>query len=473
MKMKADMLLDAMGEIDDAYIVSAWDRLASAEGRRRSRYRKLLAAAAAFLILVSSFSVAMAASEEFRNAVFRIFHISEPVVVPPLGEQGQQDVLEIVGSVMTEGAVEVEYIRAKGSYGHTVMDEIVCVKDEEACGEMRAYAIEEGCLWELEPHRESFEYIWKDITYRICFDWYDNHGAVSAGAEEYDLDTSAAWSVQSVRGNARFVILTLSYGAQIEYSMYPLLYDLEAHEVVDVLGRCGQLPPQNITEAQFSPDLSKILLTCGEAAMQYDENSSIVYCYTVDTGELQPLRDLCGMNVMNAWFIDEDTVGCLWYDENFSDTLKVIDLSSGECREIFSGLRELGWQGNDSGISLHGGRYGLLVGEDGSVSVYDFKTGEAVLVEGLSYSADFPVRGFNGDGTKLLFFRTDVGREVWAAKMGILDLEKKTFTSFEREGTGVPKEYSVGWFGSGRVWIQANKDDFWYLYLISVHDLTQ
>ena len=532
--MKVDMLFDAIGRLDDAYIVSAQNRLpcdlgkdnrqgasgknrrqdavgknrrqdASGKGRRqdavgndrthsRGIYRRIgLTAAALFLFLISSFTVAMAATEDFRNAVFRFFHISTPVQVPPIEEEaGQQDQITFLDSMTVEdtfdiegtadgkdtihgenpvhgkNTVHAEYLRAKGSFGHTVSDGVIYVNNVEAGRVISAYAIEDGQISLLEARTEAFEYTWDGIPYSISFDWYEKDGGISAIGHEYDLDTSAEWSVRAIHGSSQYVELRLSHGAQIDYSSYPLLYDLKTHKVMDVLEKCEEIKSQNILEAKFSPDLTKVLLTCGENVMWYDEHSSTVYCYDIAKNNLRPLSELCEMNVMDAWFMDDDAVGCLWYDESFHYTLRTLVLSTEEYFEVFCHMPKLNRASDSSGISFADGRYGLLIQENGSSYVYDFKTGEKALVEGFQYTDGCSLADFNQDGTKLLLYRLDSGENIWAVWIGILDLEKKSLTGFERKGSEAPKEYAVGWFDNEKVGIQAHTDEYWYLSLYEI-----
>lgn len=477
--MKADRLLDVIGRIEDAYIVSAQNRLGEfredqtfcrGNSVRRGYRRALLTAAAVFLVLLSSFTAAMAASEEFRNAVFRFFHISGPVRVPDLEESGEDpELIGIAGSMMVENAVEVEYIRVKGSYGHTVSGGAVYVSGGEEEGTVQAYTITEGKLIPLTAHREEFEYTWKDMKYRVDFEWYENDGMVSVGAGEFDPETSAGWQVGPVEGNPQYAVVTLTCGSQTEYGAYPLLYDLKNHRVEDVLEDCREIRDQNILEAEFSPDLSRILITCGENVMWYDEQSRKVYCYDPEKKDCQDLSRLCGMTVMDAWFADEDTVCCVRYDEDFLYTLRVLTLSDGKYFQGFSDMPAADWSEDGRGISFNGSRYGLLITEE-NICVYDFRTGERIPVEGLQkegseYFADLSAGSFNQEGTKLLFSQTGTGEDIWVTRIGILDLEKKTFVSFEREGEGTPREYSISWFDNDRVGIESRTEEDWYLYL--------
>lgn len=473
---QANILLDVIGKVEDAYILSAKKRMESVTGAVIVHWRKklLLTAATIFLLLISSFAVAMVANAQFREAVFRFFHITTPVTVPDFEENVEQlGQIEVAGGTLVEDAINVEYIRVKGSFGHVASRGAVYVKDAEDGGMLAAYAMENGVLSRLEAHSENLQYLWNDFLYEISFEWYEHGDNVHVLAGDFDLDTGTEWSVDSIEGNSEYVKITISHGAQIEYGMYPLLYNLKTHEVVDVLGDCEEVKEQNIVEAEFSTDLSKLLINCGQNTMWYDEYSKTVYCYDLASHHLQALSELCEMNVMSAWFIDDDTVGCVWYDEEDNNTLRTLSLSSGEYFEIFSGLPELGWSSDGSGVSFFRARYGLLVLEDRSSYVYDFKTGERILIDGFEYSPEFPAVSFNDDGTKLLFFQTSLSEDVWITQIGVLDLVERSFISFEREGHGAPQEYSLGWFDNERIGIEAHSDEYWYLYLFTVNEPIQ
>lgn len=469
--MKAYELMDAIGEVDDAYIHSAEKRLEGGSEqtgiyRRGIARRFLLTAATVFLLLVSSFTVAMAANEEFRNAVFRFFHISTPDVNLPMeGEPDQSGLIQNIGSTGIENVVHTEYIRLDSKFDYN--GGIIYLYDEETERYTQAYTVEDGQLCPLEAHFESFEYTWDGFTYQISFDWYEANGTLHAMGRHYDLDTGTDWGVGGIKEDKVFV--WLSAGSQIDYHMYVLLYNIRTHEVIDVLDGCKELKSQNILDVEFSSDRSAMLVTCGEVTFWYDENSSRVYYYEIGNGTVQDLDELSGMRVMGASFMDDDTVCCYWEDEEGLGTRRILSLSTGEVRELYSDMPGARW--SDYGVIFTGSRYGLYVDETGGVNVYDFKTGEMAAVEGFQYYEDVEMAAINGSGNKILFFKTDASAEgLGVSSIGILDLEKHSFILFDREGYDIRYETTFGWFDNDRVAITAHTDEYGYLYIISVEE---
>lgn len=472
--MKVDMLFNAIGKVDDAYIVSAGSRIESSSQERTSGhgiiYRKaFLTAAAILLLLMSSFTVAMAANEEFRNFIFHFFHISTTEHVLPLEEEpDHSEQIENIGSTSIEDTVNVEYIRIDGKFDYN--DGVIYSYDDESGEFTAAYTVENAQISQLEEHCESFEYTWNELVYQISFSWYEIDGIVHTMARNYDLDTSAAWYVNAYSGNSELVAVELTFGAQIEYRVYPLLYNIRTHEVIDVLDGCEEIKAQNILEVAFTSDLSSMLITCGEVTIWYDENSRTVYYFDMEKQTLQALSEWSGMKVMDAWFIDNDTIGCLWYDAEDNYTCRTLSVTTGDLFELFSDTANINWF-SESGIMLTGGRYGLYIDEDSGSYVYDFKTGDKAIIEDFQYYQDAKFLSLNRAGNKMLFYKPASSADSFYhfSSIGVLDLEKHSIILFDREGYEIREEHSISWFDNDRVAIWASTDEYGYLYLFTVN----
>lgn len=481
-KELSNMLLDAFGKIDDSYIISAKNRLdgittGSSPGNLRevftaATHKAALAAAIFVLLLVSSFTVAMAANEEFRNAVFRFFKISTPDnVLSPEEEPSQTDALEDVeniGSTSLEGIVNVEYFRMDGAFD--CCDGIIYSYepwegyDEDYDAFTRyahyAYTVENGELMALEPHYENITYIWDGESYSIDFDWYEKDGAVYTNAKNYDPFSSVQWEVSVAENNPDYVILTMGFGQQIEYTQRPLLYNLRTKELSDILSACDIPEESKVIETMFSPDLSKLLITC--------DGGSIVYYYDITENVLKPLDELCNMEEPSAWFLDDEALVCISVDEDGMYTCGTLRMPSEEYTEIFSSMPRFGTS-SESGIVLTGGRYGLLINSDGATHVYDFMTGERAIIEDFQYPVENAFTTMNSAGNKLLFVRFDPEADgLGVSEMGVLNLETYSFIVFDREGYEVRHEDTISWFDNDRVAISASTEKQGYLYLISV-----
>lgn len=459
--MNEERILDVIGQVDERYVTEADPMCDKIPERvipyRRSFSRKaLIAVAVVMTLLVSSFTVAMAASEEFRNAVFSFFKIDTPEVVLPVeDEPNQSGEIENIGGNTIENMVNVEYIRVDGQFDYA--NGIVYLYEDGLA--KAAYTVENSQLSPLEPHSETLEYIWNNEIYSIDFDWYENDGVIYANARDFNMETSAAWNVNAIEGNSDFVAMTLSYGQQIEHTQYPLLYNLKTKKTIAILNECEELNSRQITQTKLAPDLSGLIVFC--------DLGSAVYYYNIETKTLSPLNDLCGMNVKDAWFVDNDSVCCVSLDENKAYTCRTVTLSTGGYTDIFTSIPKLK-QSSDGGIVLTEGRYGLSVDESRNTFVYDFKTGERAIVDNFKYPTDDTFASLNNTGDKILFAQNDDSAEgLGISEIGVLDLKKQSFILFDREGYEVRRENSIGWFDCDTVAIWASTEEFGYLYLFS------
>lgn len=116
-----------------------------------------------------------------------------------------------------------------------------------------------------------------------------------------------------------------------------------------------------------------------------------------------------------------------------------------------------------------GGGRGIYVAEDGGVSVLDLVTGGITAVEGFSLSQTDGTLLPNPSGSKVLFAgHNDQTEGLGISSLGVMDLEKGTFTLLDREHYGAVYEGVLGWFDEDRIAITAHgKDDYnqTYLYL--------
>ncbi|MCM1027637.1 MAG: hypothetical protein NC432_14495 [Roseburia sp.] len=469
--MKSEMLLDAMGKIDDAYIAAALKRLS--EGGREHRHiflRKVLPAAAAILILlVSSFGVAMAANEDFRDSVLRFFRLSQAdVVLQTEDEPEQSEPVEEIGSTNTGGAVEAEYVRIDGPFDYN-NGIIYRYGDWEGYGEsgaqpvyaLAAYEVKGGELLLLEPQYAQFRYAWEEDLYEIAFDWYEKDGMVYSNAKDYDPETALAWGILTAEEPSEYVAVLLQRGWQIDHEVRPLLYNLRTGELSEPLDGYGVLEDRRIREISFSPDLTGLLIV--------DDTDETWYCDSA-THTLRNVCEMSGLDVWNAGFIDNDTVYCVAYDENGGCVCRTVSLSGGVTSGDLAELPEWSWPPSGD-VWFTGGRYVLSVGNGGEVTVCDLKTGEQAAIEDFQCSSTEDFISANRAGNKILYAQADgdaVGLAV--SRIGVLDLEKKAFILFDREEYETRYEASLGWFDDDRVAIRAQGEEYGYLYLLTVRE---
>ena len=108
-----------------------------------------------------------------------------------------------------------------------------------------------------------------------------------------------------------------------------------------------------------------------------------------------------------------------------------------------------------------GGGRGIYVAEDGGVSVLDMVTGGITAVEGFSLSQTDGTLLPNSSGSKVLFAdHNDQTEGLGISSLGVMDLEKGTFTLLDRDSDASLYEASLGWFDEDRVaiWGYASED---------------
>ena len=171
--MNSMILLEAIGAIDDAYILSAQNRLGSiskatmktahAAKRHHLTRKTVICIAAVITMLLASFTVAMAASEEFREFVFSIFHISTTESLPDSTNVSVPDgEMEQIGGANIDEAVTTYYFKGNGviQLGNGLL-----YSDSYDNSDGSFYDLDVDGLVPLATTRIEFPYIVNDINY--------------------------------------------------------------------------------------------------------------------------------------------------------------------------------------------------------------------------------------------------------------------------------------------------------------------
>lgn len=460
-------LLDAIGMINDEYILDAKEGVFTVDNHmttrngyvvRRHGKRTVICVAAVIAIILGSLVTAMAVSEDFREAVYLFFHISTPDVGMPQEDKSRQsDDVEKVYETDIGDAVNIEYIRINGEfdYGRGL---IYLYGGEE--GSPAFYSVKDGQLAKLKTNETKLAYTWRGTGYDIEFSWCEEDGAIYVHSSGKTPAGDSYWYVSPINGRTDTVVLTVSCGRQDEYSEYTLLLNLNTREVTDLFDSCGVVQLSGITSTVFSSDISKALITC-------NNDSSVYYC-DMNAKTLIMVSEFTGASVNSAWFLDDNTICCYAVHENGNCSCWYISLSTNDCTLLFADLPIYN-RISENGMIFTGTRYGLYVYLDKTTYVYDFKAGSRTIVEGLAYSEEDANITTNANGTKMLFAKFDHAADsLGISQLGVIDMEKGTFTILDREGYEIREEAVVGWFDNDRISILVtNSSGAKYLYLYS------
>lgn len=443
------------------------ERIASslrAERRPVKRFplrRGLSVALAAALVLACTVMGALAVSPELRTLVLSFFHLEETERVPETASPGVTQA-EI-------GPVKAQYIRLDGkrySDGYGVLFQVDRSEEDAHVLAARFWTVEDGELVTLECQTTALDLTWKGEPVRDTVYWCVTGDRAFCYCDGAMVASDTDWTVRSIPGRTDAVLLYISQGRQLDYRQYPLLLHLDTGEVEDILAGTGADELDNAAGFDWSADLSRVIINTNDGLATYLCDRS--------AGTLTELTPPGDAEEISAVFAGEDALLLFapTWTENAGYTAMSCwahDLSTGEMTQTLAD--EPIYREEAPGAMFFGSRHCVRVRADRSVSVLDLLTGTETPVENFTLD-ELGTFSSNPAGTKLLYFVRDTGlKGLGISQIGVLDLEKGTFTAFDREGYETLREVSLGWFDDSRVMIHATpRDDSGTLsYLSETH----
>ena len=467
-------LLNAMEQIDDEYIQSAqkWLDGTNSAKRRKGSFRKFfLPLVAAVVLMLSTFTVAMAVNPEFRAAVLTFFHIAEVEKVPEPGTEtsGDPSVTErVIGEL-----IKAQYIQMDGvsHFWYTDNNLLYQYEFDEELQETRPtrfWTIEDGQLTpvDITMNRQEIAVDWNGATYRGVFDWFEWNGSINVfhtsltgtwGENDLEVNTE----VSAIPGRTDKVLLTLILSTQMDSSSYYMLYDLASGQVEDFLAGTGaenlDRDTYRLHDALWASDMSGAILTCGWWGEDTD------YYLNLETGTLTEIGALTGVNGDSAVFANDhtlllyqwgdpevgagpDTVTCWSYNLDTEVLTKTLNVMP----------RYFEYDENPYGVFLLGDHspYCVVVNESGQTQVINLTSGAVTVVENFAFSPNGSV-AVNRAGTKLLYYvrDADAAGVQGLSQLGVIDMEQRTFIAFDRETTANVWE-SLFWLDDNRIAIK-------------------
>ena len=175
--MTPDKLLDAIGMLDERFFEEQH------KPRIGSVNQKFTALLAAVLIIILSIATAMAVSPDFRELVFRFFHIEQTQVIPDssIGTDLSVDDMFAEDPIIIGDVIEGNYVHTPVSTHARSGIYIVCTDEVEMRqgSHYDGYYIENGEFIKLEEHTFQQNYTLYGNDLHLEFDWVEHNGAVS------------------------------------------------------------------------------------------------------------------------------------------------------------------------------------------------------------------------------------------------------------------------------------------------------
>lgn len=446
--MKGNEFLDKMELIDPAYVEAADTK----QKKKKNIWVKWGAMAACLaLVFIASFGTALAVNADFRAKVFEFLHITQAEEVPKF--QGNND--ENMDAAISD-SIHAYYLKLDDNYVWDVAQNgLLYRRSRTDDSEFGICSIEGDLVQELTCQETEFEYIWNGNKYFGSVIWAEANGIITAYGNGSQPANDQSWYIGPSVSDGKEVILYLSSGRQVEYTVYPTLLDLQSGEVRPIFDGIDMSEVGLLHDVSYSENLQYAVLW----GMDIDTQKVKPYFCDRETGSVTSLSELVNTEISDgAHFVgntllmlsidDTGNATCWTYDPRNSTTAKTVDHMP--CDNPAKGIR---------GLCLLGGQYALVTGGDDTLSVIDLLTGDTSdPVEGFVYD-DSMTFNMNAAGNKALYFKGEQDVQgLGISQLGAIDFETARFILFDRAGFEQNYEWSVFWLNDTRVCIRVGGD---------------
>lgn len=439
--MNADTLLNAFGLIDDRFLVEDTKRVISWQ-------RRVALLTAAVLIAAMSMVTAMAVSEDFRSFVFSIFQI-ETQELPPAAEAThpteaglhEMDIVSIDGEVNAWYFSSGAYVMiCEGGFYTSQWPENGSVPEEPAFWEIRYDGIRE-----VTNTRVDFLFTHGGKTFRILFDYAVLNGELSIRVCPEGLNENPVgngWNVEPFGDRTDAALLTIPVLSENDYTHDLFLLDMATFETTPLITKTT-----DYGIIAYGYQLTDDLRYAIVAGVDLDSDSYGYWLWDPET------KGMTKLEAHDAYFLDNSTIILRQNldDEHFN--LVRHHIPTGTERVILENVTSN--SGHDTGyrpIQYHwaGGRHGLLLREEGSVDLMDFRTEEILKLTGLN--VENLICDESPDGTRIMLGYEE---ENGITRLGILDPETGVLKLLDRKPSGGSESFR-GWLDNDTLVITAH-----------------
>ncbi len=475
--MNSLALLDAMCAIDDKYLISAQARIGcgfemldqNCNKKYNNRLRRsMICIAAVIALLIVSFTVAIAASGSIQEFVFSIFNISTTEVLPKnTKDTVLEGDVELINKSDIDGNVNTYYFKGNGVIA--VYDGII-YSGEYKNGERSFYDMDSNGLVTIPTTRVEFPCRFRGTDFNIKFDYCVYNGVMHYHEIPENLNENPykyGWFMGRVGSNPSMSFLFLPYEAFDGYGVYPLLFNIETKETIDII---EGMPLDEITPIQwvFSDNISNAIMT----GFTRDHKTDFWIC-DVEGKTLKPLSELTHRTIIGCSVIDWRHIICYAANESGFDVIS-FDPENNTVKMLVEGTEYYEKDGNNSGfcnIQYNGGygRHALLISENGSITLIDLFTGKKTPLDGLKANGSL-LTSESPDGEHILFaFRDAILSDSFAIyKIGVLDCHTGVLKILKRSNYELRNETLMGWLDNNCITILAYdeiENNGWYMFV--------
>ncbi len=457
-------ILTALDGASDADLAAVESRLGlSKKTSHKFGMRLLLAAAVAAALLIATLGVAMAASPDFRDAVYSIFHIQTREPASEAGAVTDENV-QLWKHLELEDAAEIDYYTLRIPF-IPVADNTLYHWDEN--GGVFYHLTNKG-FEEIPGTRMEFEVTFGGATQHIVYDWAKVNGQYVIGYREdprmNENPYGYAWMLHQPDQASPDVWLTLPDWSK-SFAPCPFLLDLETGTWTDVLQgmEYDRLNKERMYSWRFSPDGEHLLMMddCGGAWL-YDTEAHTETDLSLDNTQV----------LLDAAFLDAETLALMSVDNQiYSFTWFHVEDGTMEQRSYPSDAEGPGLRSVLTPVGSHG----ITLNADGTLSLTDLQTGIGARLPAFDRDCVYLL---NDDGTQMLCVDrrlSDSGTDGLLTQtftgFSVCDLENHTVVRLDREPSEDADEWSVFWLDNERfaVWAENPADGFGDIHVYHLH----
>ena len=258
--MNSKMLLDALGDISDEYVMGAQKyltndvlKITNSKAHQRTVPQKLLILAATIAAVMSLLVTAMAVNEDFREKVFEFFHISTSENVPNGGDLATSGLDTVIGERVS--ARYLDFAEDMEFAGNGILYQREC----DANGNLENvlfYEIGKDGLSALKTSSVQFELKDDELAGNGRIFWCKSENGAMAIGNGQMLDGQRSWNVSTIAGQPDKALFSVYGGILSKFDFSVFLLDLPT----GTLHRLNIPTLYHVQEIQLTSNLNYALI---------------------------------------------------------------------------------------------------------------------------------------------------------------------------------------------------------------------
>lgn len=495
--MKSEDLFDAIGMVDDRHLVPV------KKSRRISVRRKVITLVAAVFLLMQMLVTALALNEDARQIImevvenlFRTETYTEPSTPKftrpqlPTEPSTTQDFTGTTESTETTDSTEptmptvppifhLSTVEIEGTVNaHYFYSERVTVIDggfytfTERTGDE---APSSGTFWEIRPEgivdvgatRVDFILPYGGKEYAVVLDYavVDGELAVKDWVRPIgELPIENGLGSWSIGGRTDVIMLTIPVDMGLYESLDYLILDLETMQITRLF-EAFSMDHMWISYCWYTDDLQYAIIYADD--MNIRKNG--YWFLDLKQGTMTDMDELFDGIVHNPYFLDDRTI--VYHEYLGEERINIIryDISSGEKTILLENILRRGKIGyryvpiNTRGAD---GIHGLVYYEDGSVELFDFRTGETLPLDGVDLSG-YRIESPDGELIIMAYREKAIDEPTGYChpKLVVLDPCGKTVKILNRDIDGTFEAFWGCLNNHTIVFTKRSEEGGWYVYV--------